>query len=465
MSSSDWLFINQVLHSDIFVPSSHFELISFLKSNTRPISIAGGQFSSGGQTLIDHGTIISLKKLNNISDINMSEKQYTVESGTTWKDVLNTLSHYDLVPLEMQSYNSFTVGGSVSVNAHSRMSGRISDSIVWIDVITSSGEILRCSPFINSKLFYSVIGGYGLVAIIWKIRLKTQSNKMLICRVYPHNNNQTLSEEIRYFADFLFSNSEIKRPSLYNCEISNLRQIYHIVWDSEDQNESIHTSTTLTQSESSFSQFFCRFGENIMALIGPAHDWYQAYHPYQINGAKNPLSYEMGYNAKDLIPLTPFRILQSLLQEYFLPLENLDKFIENLFQLVANYRVNLLNLSIRLVHFSEPSCYLDWANFASNQEKTIINKIAIVLYINVFNFVEGELAYREFTRNVIQIALDLGGTWYLPYYPAFTFEQLIRAYPYLPKFINIKRKYDPKNKLTSKFWQYIQNTISSDSHS
>ena len=442
MSTSDWLFTQQAHRTNIFAPLSHLDLISFLKSNLKPISIAGQQFSSGGQTLVDDGIIVSLKRLNLISEINLLNKEYTVEAGATWKDVLNTLVPYHLVPLEMQSYSSFSIGGSISVNAHGRMSRRVSDSIIWMDIITIEGEIFRCSADLNPKLFFSVIGGYGLVAIIWRAHLKSRSNLNLICRVYSHN--QSLFEDIKYFAE--------KKPVLYNCEISNIQRIHHIVW--EAQSSELILKPASVQGDSLLGQLFSRFGENVMALIGPAHAWYQTYHPYQINGTKQLLSYEMGYNAKDLVPLTPFRLFQSLLQEYFLPLESLEKFKLELFQLVESYRVNLLNLSIRLIHSKSLSSYLDWINFEPGESGL---KVAIVLYINIFNFIEAEPAYREFTQTVIQLALDLGGSWYLPYYPAFTKAQLLKAFPNLPQFIKIKKNYDPQNKLTSKFWQYCQN--------
>ena len=306
MSTSDWLFIQQALRSSIFMPLSHFELISFLKSNSKPISIAGEQFSSGGHTLVDDGIIISLKRLSNVTDINILEKQYTVESGATWDHVLNTLITQNMVPLAMQSYKSFSIGGSIGVNAHGRMTERVSDSIVWIDIITSNGEIIRCSSGQNSDLFCAVVGGYGVVGIIWRARLKAQSNKMLICRVYPHDETKSLEEEE-------ITNFISEKPILYNCDISNIQQIHHVLW--EEIPYKYHFNLPLTQKGGLLSQAFTRFGENIMYLIKPAHDWYQAYLPYQINGTEKLLSYEMGYNAKDLVPLTPFRLFQSLLQD------------------------------------------------------------------------------------------------------------------------------------------------------
>src|ERR1700722_12741816 len=107
------------------------------------------------------------------------------------------------------------------------------------------------------------------------------------CKVYIHDETRTLESEIEYFIE--------KKPVLYNCEISNIKQIHHIVWSSDDS----HLTYTPIQNNSMVGKLLTRFGENVMAVFPATRDLYQAYHPYQINGTKSLLSYEMGYNAKD----------------------------------------------------------------------------------------------------------------------------------------------------------------------
>lgn len=89
MSTHDWFC--HCLTDQIFKPTQISSLAKFLANNKKPISIAGAQFSSGGQTLIDDGIIISLEKLNRFLEWNEEEKTYVVEAGSTWEHIMTHL--------------------------------------------------------------------------------------------------------------------------------------------------------------------------------------------------------------------------------------------------------------------------------------------------------------------------------------------------------------------------------------
>ena len=50
------------------------------------------------------------------------------------------------------------------------------------------------------------------------------------------------------------------------------------------------------------------------------------------------------------------------------------------------------------------------------------------------------------TRELIDAALDLSGSFYLPYQLQATQEQFLRAYPRAAEFLALKRRLDPTNK-------------------
>jgi len=56
------------------------------------------------------------------------------------------------------------------------------------------------------------------------------------------------------------------------------------------------------------------------------------------------------------------------------------------------------------------------------------------------------------TGALINAALSVGGSYYLPYQPHATDEQFLRAYPRAPEFFTLKKRLDPENAFRNKLW-------------
>src|SRR5690606_36475108 len=78
----------------------------------------------------------------------------------------------------MQSNNSFTVGGSLSVNCHGWTYNQppIASTVESFRLMQADGTIIRCSREENSELFGLVLGGYGLFGIILDADLRVVPN-------------------------------------------------------------------------------------------------------------------------------------------------------------------------------------------------------------------------------------------------------------------------------------------------
>ena len=84
----------------------------------------------------------------------------------------------------MQSYCSFSVGGTLAVNAHGITTDYcFAESVVSLRLATASGEVLVCSRDAADdrcrELFSLVLGGYGLFGVIVEVTLKTSENTCL----------------------------------------------------------------------------------------------------------------------------------------------------------------------------------------------------------------------------------------------------------------------------------------------
>ena len=59
------------------------------------------------------------------------------------------------------------------------------------------------------------------------------------------------------------------------------------------------------------------------------------------------------------------------------------------------------------------------------------------------------------TRRIIDLCLDSGGRFFLPYQVHYTREQLERAYPEIREFLAARAEFDPNGVLTNTFAEKI----------
>ena len=90
--------------------------LAFARDNKLPVTTAGVRHSMGGHAFRKGGIVLDMRGFNKIV-LNESSRSVTVQPGATWHDIQNVL-HPRFAVRAMQSTDIFTVGGSISVNAH-----------------------------------------------------------------------------------------------------------------------------------------------------------------------------------------------------------------------------------------------------------------------------------------------------------------------------------------------------------
>lgn len=107
------------------------------------ISIAGLQHSQGGHTYYKDGVVLDMKTFNRVLEIDKQNKTIKVESGALWEDVQKAIQPYGLALKVTQSQSIFTIGGSLSVNAHGRdiRFGPMAGTVREMTILTPAGEI------------------------------------------------------------------------------------------------------------------------------------------------------------------------------------------------------------------------------------------------------------------------------------------------------------------------------------
>ena len=130
------------------------ELLARAKLDGLKVSIAGARHSMGGHSIAPGGIVIDMRPFKRL-ELDHSTDILTAGSGAIWHDILAYLDPLGRSVQVMQSNDSFTVGGSISVNCHGWQYGRppIASTVESFRLMRADGSIVQCSRNENSELF------------------------------------------------------------------------------------------------------------------------------------------------------------------------------------------------------------------------------------------------------------------------------------------------------------------------
>lgn len=406
------------------------------------ISIAGSQHTMGGQTLLNNSIHLNMLTYNKVI-YEEKTKRVKIQSGATWKKVQELLNEVGRSVKIMQSDNIFSLGGSIGANVHGWQvnSPPLGSTIHAMKIIDANGHIIEITKSTHEELFKSIIGGYGQFAIILEVELDTTPNNRLKFgyKYFPmenyadeYYNNITLNPrvELAYGRISLSSNDLLSEAGLF---------WYEKVEDSERPDLQPEKLIAIKRAIFRLSEYL-DWGKKLR---------WEAEKSYAYLNQGSIFSRNTAMNA-DIHILWPVRNgYIDILQEYFIPKNNINQFITALKELVKKHQINLLNVTVREV-LKDDSSNLPYAKD---------DVFAFVMLFAQEKNGGGEDDMKMFSRNLIDKVLEINGTFYLPYKTNYTFEQFKKSYPMYRKWWDLKMKYDPSEIFQSKFLEHLKKAI------
>lgn len=170
---------------DVAAERALADLLAKARREGMKVSIAGARHSMGGQTIYPHGIQINMLPYHGMQ-LDEDKNILSVQAGAMWSDVLPYLDQRGRSIAVMQSNNSFSVGGSLSVNCHGWQANRppIASTVESLRLMLADGSIVQCSRQENSELFSLALGGYGLFGVILDAQLRVVPN--VPCRLHQY---------------------------------------------------------------------------------------------------------------------------------------------------------------------------------------------------------------------------------------------------------------------------------------
>ncbi|NQY53608.1 MAG: FAD-dependent oxidoreductase [Campylobacteraceae bacterium] len=440
--------LNSIYVNKIIKPTTVEEISKSIKESTGPISIGGAKYSMGGQTAFENSLHIDMRSYNKIINLNTLKKEITVQPGLTWRELQNEIDPHNLSVKIMQTYANFSIGGSISVNAHGRYVGHgpIISSVISMKVVLSSGEIIEVSRTKNEDIFNAVVGGYGGIGVIVEATLQLVDNVKVerqVNKIKINNYNSFFNENIKNDKDVIFQNGNLYPP--------NYENIMNVSW--RKTNKALTNEERVTQEGKNY--WIEHLALDIISW-GDTGKWIRKniIDPY-LYSADRVLwrNKEASYDVQELGPLSRDNGTY-VLQEYFIPVLNIKSFIPKMKNIYKKYNVNIINVSLRHA-LADHESYLSWA-----KEEVF----AFVIYYKQNVDQESKDKVKKWTQEITDEILSENGTWYLPYQPHATVSQFNKGYPNAQKYFDLKNRLDPNqrftNKLLDKYNPYIINEIS-----
>src|SRR5262245_12745264 len=221
--------LNPIQVSQVITPTTIPEIVAAVKSHAGPVSIGGGRYSMGGQTGTPGALQVDMRKFNQVVAFDSLHKTITVQSGIRWRDIQRAIDRSNLSVKIMQPYADFTVGGSMSVNAHGRNVGLgpLALSVRSFKIVLADGSLLDATPTKNPQIFFGAIGGYGGLGVIVEATLdlannvpvKRQNQRMPITQYSAY-----FKQQVRDSGGVIFHSADIYPPKFERVNVVTWKQ-------------------------------------------------------------------------------------------------------------------------------------------------------------------------------------------------------------------------------------------------
>ncbi len=406
------------------------------------LSVAGGRHSMGGQQFLSGGVLLDTSRLGRILSLDAGPGLVRVEAGILWDGLVSGLrqrqqdsSQSWSIVQKQTGADRLSVGGALAANGHGRglSYAPIVQDVESLELVDAEGELRHCSRTENRELFSLAIGGYGLFGVIYSATLRLMPSHHLR-RTVEITDIDTLASRFAEriadgftYGDFQYMTDETSPGFLRRGVLS----CYHPVLQDEappveppryflteqDWLRLLHLShSDKALAFEEYSGFYRRtdgqiYGSDTFQLSMYIDHYHRQLDQRLYGGAK----------------------CNETITELYVPLPELAGFMDAAAEELRSRCANVIYGTVRLIA-QDDETFLNWAR----------QPYACIVFNLHFQHTESDIAkVSDDLRCLIDLAANLGGSYFLTYNRFATPEQLTRCYPQFGEFLAFKDRYDP----------------------
>jgi FAD/FMN-containing dehydrogenase len=149
------------------------KVVRFANRHGLKVAMRGQGHSTYGQAQTAGGVVIDSRTLAAVHRITPGHA--VVDAGVQWLHLVQQTLDRGLTPPVATDYLGLSVGGTLSVGGIGGATshhGMLVDNVLALEVVTGTGDLVRCSPAVRPDLFHAVLGGLGQFAIITRATVR-----------------------------------------------------------------------------------------------------------------------------------------------------------------------------------------------------------------------------------------------------------------------------------------------------
>lgn len=415
------------------------------------IALSGGRHAMGGQQFATDAWLLDLRGHASIRSFDPQRGLITVDAGIQWPALIAGCAEWQSaegpqwgIRQKQTGADNLTLGGALAANVHGRglrMPPIVAD-VEAFTLIDAQGEVRCCSRSENAELFRLAIGGYGLFGVIADVTLRLMPRVKVERRVEV----LTLEELLRVpeerdtrdwlFGDFQYSIDEHSPDFLQRGVFSAYRRI-----DDEAPMPAVQEQLReedwrrlLELAHTDRAQVFREYSAYYLATHGQRY-WSDT---HQLS-----LYLDDYHAALDRRLGTPHRG-SEMITEIYVPRPALAPFMAAAAEALRDGEVPVIYGTVRLIERDDET-FLAWAREPW---------ACIIFNLHVEHTPAGLAAAETKFRQLIDLAMAHGGSYYLTYHRWATRAQVEACHPKFAEFLRLKQAHDPEELFTSDWYRH-----------
>jgi len=418
-------------------PVTEQEIIDLITATSGPVTVSGVHHSLGGQITYEHSLFLDLSDFDEVLEFDTAKKLITVQSGIRWSQIQQIIDPHNLSIKIMQDQNDYTVGGSLSVNAHGRYvnDGSIINSVKSIRIVLPNGRIYDASPEQNSVLFYGAIGGFGGVGVI------VQATLELVDNIALERSTTTVSfnEFNNYFNGNILSDDSVvlHQAILYPPSFESLLDVS---WRKTDK--------PLTDDRRLQENLEEPWWESVLLTLRAKstllHRFQKSlFDPYLYGDeAVVTRNFESSSSLRHAGFITSDDSTMAM-QEYLVPVNRFEIFVFNLRDIFSRHQADIFRVLI---------------SYLPQDHGGLLAGSSVHVYSFKIIYLQGKNKQshdqvESWTSELVRASIESNGVHILPYTVHDSTQQLYKAYPASRNIFELKKNVDPADRFRNLFWE------------
>ena len=353
---------------------------------------------------------------------------------------VNTEQRWSIIQKQTGA-DRLSIGGALAANGHGRglSYAPIVQDVESLELVDAQGNLVHCSRTENHELFSLAIGGYGLFGVIYSATLRLMPAHHLRRMVevtdidlLPDLFTNRIADGFTY-GDFQYMTDESSADFLRRGVLSCYRPV-----PAEETASVEPPSLLLTRedwlrllhlSHSDKGRAFEEYSGFYRSTDGQAYDSDTFQLSMYIDGYHHELDRMLYKGTK----------CSETITEVYVPLGRLPEFMHLAAGELVRRNANVIYGTVRLIE-QDDETILNWARQPY---------ACIVFNLHFEHSKRGVHKVADDLRCLIDLATEMGGSYFLTYNRFATREQLARCYPQFGRFLDLKSKYDPNGVFSS----------------